>query len=78
MFVANFKASLRCCTWRRVVDRLNGELPIIIAVFGVDVAKPRERVGRACRATVPDRAVRDDEAISGRSSAGDGLDIVIV
>ena len=34
--------------------------------------------GSACRAITPDRTVvRDDEAISGRSSAADGLDIVV-
>jgi hypothetical protein len=69
--------SLRCCTWRGVGDRLKGELFIIIAPLGVDVAMPLA-AGRACLAITPDRTVvRDEEAISGRSSAADGLDIVM-
>ena len=71
--------SLRCCTCRGVEgDRLNGGLFIIIADLGVEVAIPLA-AGRACRAMTPDRTVvRDDEAISGRSSAADGLDIVVL
>jgi hypothetical protein len=61
-----------------VGDRLKGELFIIIAALGLDVVIAREAKGRACRAITPDRTVvRDDEAISGRSNAADGLDIVI-
>jgi len=60
-----------------VEDRLNGELFIIIAALGVVVAMPLA-AGRACRAITPDRTVvRDDEAMSGRSKAADGLDIVV-
>jgi hypothetical protein len=60
-----------------IEDRLKGELFTIIAALGVDVAMPLA-AGRACRATTPDRTVvLDDEAISGRSSVGDGLDIVV-
>lgn len=67
----------RCCNWRGVGDRLKGELFIIIAALGVDVAMPLAG-GRACRAILADlTVVRDDEAISGRNSAADGLDIVI-
>jgi hypothetical protein len=56
---------------------LKGELFIIIAALRLDVAKPLA-AGRACRAITPDRTVvLDDEAISGRNSAADGLDIVM-
>jgi hypothetical protein len=69
---------LRCCTWRGVDgDRLNGELFIIIAALGEDVVMPLV-AGNACRAMSADRTVvLDDEAISGRKNAGDGLDIVV-
>jgi hypothetical protein len=60
-----------------VGDRLKGELFINIAALGLDVAMPLA-AGRACRAITPDRTVvLDDEAISGRNSAADGLDIVM-
>lgn len=70
--------SLRCWTSLGVdVDRLKGELFMIIAALGVEVVIPLETTGRACRAITPDRSVvRDEEATSGRSIAGDGLDIV--
>ena len=58
-------------------DRLNGELFMIMAAFGEEVVMALA-AGRACRTITLDRTVvRDDEAMSGRSSAADGLDIVV-
>lgn len=45
----------------------------------MEVVIPLEATGRAYRAIAFDRGiVRDEEAISGRSIAGDGLDMVLI
>jgi hypothetical protein len=45
----------------------------------MEVAIPLEATGRAYRAMAADRmAVRDEDAMIGRSIAGDGLDILLM